>query len=134
LHDASRGDLLRLACERIRDWGPPFTSVYAYMLHGDSLVLEAHAGRDTPHQRIAVGVGVCGAAVARGEDQNVADVGARADYLACNSFTRSELVILVRRGSAILGQLDVDSDVPAGFGPTEVAAVRQVADALAVLL
>lgn len=134
LHDRPRADLLREACERIRAWGPPFTSVYAYMLHGESLVLEAFAGRDTEHTKIAVGVGVCGTAVALGEDQNVQDVSAAGNYLACNLYTKSELVVLIRRGAAILGQIDVDSDVPAGFGDAEHAAVREVADALAVLL
>lgn len=134
LHDAGREALLRMACERIRSWGGPFTSAYAYMLHGDDLVLEAHAGRDTPHTRITVGTGVCGTAVATGDDQNVPDVSAVGHYLACNTFTRSELVVLIRRGATILGQIDIDSDVPEGFGPAEHAAVRQVADALAVLL
>ena len=134
LHDRPRADLLRDACERIRAWGPPFTSVYAYMLHGESLVLEAHAGRDTEHTRIAVGVGVCGTAVAEGEDQNVGDVAVVGNYLACNLDTKAELVVLIRRGTTILGQLDIDSDVPAGFGDLEHAAVREVADALAVLL
>src|SRR5207248_398881 len=41
---------------------------------------------------------------------------------------------LIRRGRTILGQLDVDSDVPAGFTPEHHEAVRAVADALAVLL
>lgn len=134
LHDAARADLLRAACEKIRAWGPPFTSVYAYMLHGDELVLEAYAGRDTEHTRIPVGRGVCGTAVATGQDHNVPDIGAVGNYLACNTFTKSELVVLIRRGPAILGQLDVDSDVPAGFGEREHQAVRHVADALAVLL
>jgi GAF domain-containing protein len=134
LHDAGRDALLRMACERIRSWGAPFTSAYAYMLHDDELVLEAHAGRDTPHTRIAVGTGVCGTAVATGADQNVPDVSAVGNYLACNTFTRSELVVLIRRGAVILGQLDIDSDVPEGFGPAEHAAVKDVADALAVLL
>jgi len=134
LHDADRSGLLRMACERIRGWGGPFTSVYAYMLHGDDLVLEAFAGRETPHTRIAVGTGVCGTAVASGADQNVPDVSAAAHYLACNTFTRSELVVLIRRGPTILGQIDIDSDVPEGFGPAEHAAVREVADGLAVLL
>lgn len=133
-HDAGRQRLLELACERIRAWGPPYTSVYAYMLHGAELVLEAFAGRDTEHTRIPVGTGVCGTAVATGEDQNVPDVGAVGNYLACNLDTRSELVVLIRRGATILGQLDVDSDVPAGFGDKEHADVRAVADALAVLL
>jgi L-methionine (R)-S-oxide reductase len=134
LHDVARPELLALACRRIRAWGPPFTSVYAYMLHGDALVLEAHAGRPTEHRRIPVGTGVCGTAVATGRDQNVPDVGVVDNYLACNVDTRSELVVLIRRGAVILGQLDVDSDRPAGFADTHHAAVRAVADALAVLL
>ena len=134
LHDASRAQLLQLACERIRSWGAPFTSVYAYLLAGDDLVLEAHAGRATEHARIPVGTGVCGTAVATGQDQNVPDVTAVANYLACNLETQSELVVLIRRGPTILGQLDLDSDVPAGFSETHHAAVKQVADALAVLL
>jgi GAF domain-containing protein len=134
LHDASRVELLRMACERLRAVGAPYTSVYAYMLHGDELVLEAYAGRDTDHTRIPVGKGVCGTAVATGQDQNVPDVAAIGNYLACNTFTKSELVVLIRRGDVILGQLDVDSDVPAGFGPKEQAEVKEIADALAVLL
>jgi GAF domain-containing protein len=106
------------------------------MLHGDELVLEAHAGRDTEHTRIPVGTGVCGTAVATRQDQNVPDVAAVAggSYLACNAFTKSELVVLIRRGDHILGQIDIDSDVPAGFGEREQAVVKEVADALAVLL
>lgn len=134
LHDVGRQVLLQMACERIRAWGPPYTSVYAYMLLGDELVLEAHSGRDTEHTRIPVGQGVCGTAVAEQRDQNVADVTAIGNYLACNVFTRSELVVLIRRGDHILGQIDIDSDVSNGFGEREHADVKEVADALAVLL
>ncbi len=132
--DARRETLLRLTAERIRAAGAPYTSVYMYMLHGGELVLEAHAGRETEHTRIAVGQGVCGTAVATGEDQNVPDVRAISNYIACNTWTRSELVVLIRRGSLILGQIDVDSDEPDPFTEEERAAVRKVADALAVLL
>ena len=134
LHDTSRSSLLQMACDRIRALGAPYTSVYAYMLHGTELLLESHAGRDTEHTRIPVGVGVCGTAVATKEDQNVPDVGAAGNYLACNTFTKSELVVLIRRGDHIMGQIDIDSDVPAGFGEKEYAEVKEVADALAVLL
>jgi L-methionine (R)-S-oxide reductase len=129
-----RATLLLTAAEKIRAAGPPYTSVYLYMLHGSELVLEAHAGRDTDHTRIPVGVGVCGTAVASGRDQNVPDVRAIDNYLACNTWTRSELVVLIRRGNLILGQIDVDSDVPDPFTHEEEAAVKQVADALAILL
>jgi L-methionine (R)-S-oxide reductase len=132
--DEGRQALLRIAAEKIRAAGAPYTSVYLYMLHGEELVLEAFAGRETDHTRIPVGVGVCGTAVARGEDQNVPDVRSVENYLACNAWTRSELVVLIRRGSLILGQIDIDSDLPDPFTPEEEAAVKQVADALAVLL
>jgi len=132
--EAGREELLRTAAEKIRAAGPPYTSVYLYMLHGDQLLLEAYAGRETDHTRIPVGQGVCGTAVASGEDQNVPDVRAIDNYIACNSWTRSELVVLIRRGDLILGQIDIDSDEPDPFTPAETAEVRRVADALAVLL
>jgi GAF domain-containing protein len=104
------------------------------MLQGPNLILEAFAGRATEHVHIPVGTGVCGTAIATGQDQMIPDVTAIDNYLACNTDTRSELVVLIKRGPVILGQLDVDSDVPAGFSPAHHAAVKQVADALAVLL
>jgi GAF domain-containing protein len=132
--EVGRETLLRTAAERIQASGPPYTSVYMYMLHGNELVLEAYAGRETDHTRIAVGQGVCGTAVAIGEDQNVPDVRAITNYIACNTWTRSELVVLIRRGATILGQIDVDSDEPNPFSADEHAEVTKVADALAVLL
>lgn len=131
---AQRRELLLLAARAIREAGPPYTSVYLYMLHGDELVLEAHDGRRTDHIRIPVGRGVCGTAAAERKDQNVPDVSAAGNYLACNLDTRSELVVLIERGDTILGQIDVDSDVPAGFSDVEHAATREVADALGELL
>lgn len=132
--EAGRAEMLRLAAEKIQAAGAPYTSVYLYMLHGDDLVLEAFAGRETEHTRIPVGQGVCGTAVATGEDQNVGDVRSIGNYIACNIWTRSELVVLIRRGPTILGQIDIDSDVPDPFTPEEQAEVQAVAEALAVLL
>lgn len=132
--DAGRQALLTYAAEKIRAAGAPYTSVYLYMLHGDDLVLEAYSGRETEHTHIKVGAGVCGTAVATGRDQNVPDVRAISNYIACNTFTRSELVVLIRRGDTILGQIDVDSDVPDPFTAEEEKAVKDVADGLAVLL
>jgi len=132
--EIGREALLRTAAEKVRAAGAPYTSVYMYMLHGDELVLEAYAGRETDHTRIPVGKGVCGTAVATGEDQNVPDVRAIGNYLACNTWTRAELVVLIRRGATILGQIDVDSDEPDPFTDSEQAELKKVADGLAVLL
>ena len=118
----------------MREAGSPYTGVYLYMLHGDMLELEAFDGRPTEHTRIPVGQGLCGRAVAEARDINAPDVSAEAGYLACSIETRSELVVLIRRGAEILGQIDVDSDVVNGFDDAEQAAAREVADALAALL
>jgi L-methionine (R)-S-oxide reductase len=129
--NAGRAEILATASREIRAAGPPYTSVYMYMLQQkDLLVLEAHAGRDTHHTQIPVGTGVCGTAIASGKDQNVGDVRAVSNYLACNLQTRSELVILIRKNGEILGQIDIDSDVPNPFTPEEEAAVRTIADEL----
>src|SRR5258706_14521458 len=82
LHDVSRQDLLQLACERIRAAGAPYTSVYAYMLAGDELVLEAHARPDTEHVRVPVGTGVCGTAGGTGGNPKVPRANAHGDFLA----------------------------------------------------
>lgn len=131
---ADRTALLHLTAHLIQAAGGPYTSVYLYMLHGEELHLEAYAGRDTEHTSIRVGHGVCGTAVATGEDQNVGDVRDRENYIACNRFTRSELVVLIRRDAEIVGQIDIDSDHVDPFTAAEVAATRQVADTLATLL
>jgi GAF domain-containing protein len=132
--DVGKTALLQLVADRMRAAGAPYTGVYMYMLHGTMLELEAFSGRETPHTRIPVGKGLCGKAVAEGHDIVAADVNAAPEYLACNLETKSELVVLIRRGKNILGQIDVDSDVPDGFSPEEHAAVTRVADGLASLL
>ena len=129
-----RKELLQLVATRMRASGSPYSGVYLYMLHGNDLELDAFDGRPTEHTRIPVGRGVCGRAVAERRDINAGDVAAEPDYLACSIETRSELVVLIRRGDEILGQIDVDSDVVNGFDDAEQAAVKEVADALAALL
>ncbi len=132
--EVDRKQLLQQAADRIQAAGTPYTSVYLYMVHDSELRLEAYAGRPTEHTVIPVGKGICGSAVTTGTTQNVGDVTAREEYIACNLDTKSELVVLIRRGDLILGQIDVDSDQLDPFTPEEEAAVEEVADALATLL
>ena len=120
--------------DALRQALPQASWIGIYWLEGDELVLGPFVGPPTEHVRIPVGSGVCGTAVAERRDMNVPDVGAIGNYLACNLYTKSELVVLIRRGDHILGQIDIDSDVPNGFGEREYADVKTIADALAVLL
>ena len=53
--DAPRAELLQLAASRIRAAGSPYTGVYMYMVHGDTLHLEAYDGRPTGIDSRSVG-------------------------------------------------------------------------------
>ncbi len=119
------------AVRYVASLSPRFNWVGIYLLKGKILELGPFIGAATTHTRIAVGVGVCGTAVAENADQNVADVKARSNYLACSLDTRSELVVLVRdKSGKILAQIDIDSHTPQAFGPDEENAVRKVAEEL----
>lgn len=111
-----------------------FNWVGIYILRGKTLELGPFIGAPTPHKKIRVGQGICGTAVQLGVDQNVPDVRARENYLACSVETRSELVVLIRdQKKRIVGQIDIDSHSPDAFGPEEEQAVRKVASELGAL-
>lgn len=131
----SRDDLLAEAVRAIEDSDERYDWVGVYLLEGDTLVLHSYVGRPTEHDRIPVGVGVCGTAVAERRDINVPDVRAADNYLACSLETRSEVVVLIREpdGGRIHGQLDLDSDRPAAFDEADERELRRVADWLAGL-
>jgi GAF domain-containing protein len=116
------------AVRYVASLSPKFNWVGIYVLKGKHLELGPYIGAPSEHTRIRVGEGVCGTAVTEDSDQNVPDVRARANYLACSLETRSELVVLVRdRRGKVLGQIDIDSHTPAAFGPAEEESVRRVA-------
>jgi L-methionine (R)-S-oxide reductase len=99
-----------------------------YVLNGDALELAEYVGAPTEHTRIAVGVGVCGTAVAENRDMNVPDVNALDNYLACSVETQSELVVLIRDSEGrILGQIDIDSHQRGAFTEADEQRVRRVA-------
>jgi L-methionine (R)-S-oxide reductase len=116
------------AVRYVASLSPRFNWVGIYILRGDHLELGPYIGLATEHIQIPVGRGVCGTAVSENRDQNVPDVRACANYLACSLETRSELVVLIRDASGkILGQIDIDSHTPHAFGTNEESQVQQVA-------
>jgi L-methionine (R)-S-oxide reductase len=122
------------AVHYVASLSPQFNWVGIYILKGKFLELGPFMGAESEHTRIRVGQGVCGTAVAENADQNVPDVRALDNYLACSLETRSELVVLIRDSKGkILGQIDIDSHTPRAFGPAEEEAVKKVADELGVL-
>ncbi len=116
---------------------PTYTGVYIYMLDGDSLVLKHFTGRPTEHTRIPVDKGICGAAVREAETVIVEDVSSDPRYIACSIETQSEIVTPIfkkrREGedSVVIGEIDVDSDVPSAFTQADREMLEKVAEMLA---
>lgn len=128
--------MLREAVKGIHGADERFDWVGIYLLDPEENIIWLHnyVGEPTEHARIPVGEGVCGRAVAEKMNQNVPDVTAIDNYLTCSPETRSELVILIRAGDEVLGQIDLDSHTPAAFQPADEEAVQLVADKLAEVL
>jgi GAF domain-containing protein len=96
---------------------PYYNWVGFYMLEepGPVLQLGFFEGAPTPHTRIPLNQGICGAAVSQGETVVVDDVSSDPRYLACSIETRSEIVAPVFANARVVGELDVDSHTPAAF-------------------
>jgi GAF domain-containing protein len=70
---------------------------------------------------------VCGTAVERRASQRVEDVHAFPGHIACDSASRSELVVPLMKGSKVLGVLDLDSPRLARFDADDQAGLERIA-------
>jgi L-methionine (R)-S-oxide reductase len=86
-----------------------------YGTHPPVLVLGPFQGAMTPHTRIPLNQGVCGAAASTGKTIVVDDVSKDPRYLACSLETKSEIVVPVFVHGKVVGELDIDSHFPAAF-------------------
>jgi L-methionine (R)-S-oxide reductase len=96
----------------------------------DMLVLGPFQGTMTPHTRIPLNQGICGAAASTGKTIVVDDVAADARYLACSLETKSEIVVPVFVHGKVAGELDIDSHFLVAFGPDD----RKLCEHAATLL
>jgi len=83
------------------------------------LVLGPFRGSMTPHTRIELNQGICGAAASTGRTVVVDDVNNDPRYLACSLETKSEIVVPIFASGKVVGELDIDSHFPAAFGPDD---------------
>jgi GAF domain-containing protein len=110
--------LQKVIVEAIANEFPYYNWTGFYMLDpGDpqTLLLGAFVGEPTPHVRIPVTQGICGAAVASGETVIVDDVNSDPRYLSCSIRTKSEIVVPIRAHGRVVGEIDIDSHTPAAF-------------------
>ena len=127
----TRDSAMQQVVRLLKDAVPHYTWVGIYLVEGDELVLGPFLGKPSPHTRIPLGQGICGAAVTEKATIVVDDVNADPRYLACSIETQSEIVVPIMRGGQPLGEIDIDSDRPAAFGAADRALLEPVAAMLA---
>lgn len=126
-------DLMSVVVGRLQERVAHFNWVGFYMIEkgriGEEpmLVLGPFVGAETPHKRIRLNQGICGAAVSTGQTLVIDDVNADPRYLACSLQTKSEIVAPVFVNSAVVGELDIDSHTPAAFKPEDRQLVEDAA-------
>lgn len=119
---------LQRTVDLLRERFDHYSWVGIYRVEGADLVLGPWNGpAPTEHARIPIGEGICGAAAASGTTEVVDEVDADDRYLACFPSTRSEIVVPIRTGGDVVGEIDIDSDQPAAFDTDDVVFLERVA-------
>ena len=85
-----------------------------YLREGDKLILGPFQGKPACIE-IPIGKGVCGTAALENDTQLVPDVHLFAGHIACDSASRSEIVVPLHRDGEVFGVLDIDSPVVSRF-------------------
>ncbi len=97
-----------------------------YFAQGETLVLGPFQGRPAC-TRIPIGKGVCGTAAAERRSVLVPDVEAFPGHIACDTASRSELVVPLLHDGRLLGVLDLDSPELARFDADDQAGCETLA-------
>ncbi|MGH9465943.1 MAG: GAF domain-containing protein [Terriglobales bacterium] len=129
--DRDAAGLMRALTGMFKARVPHYHWVGIYLLEGQELRLGPYSGAPSPHARIPVGQGICGAAARAGESIVVPDVHADQRYLACSLATRSEIVVPILDNGRVLGEIDIDSDRPNAFNEHDQALLERAASLIA---
>jgi len=97
-----------------------------YLFDGTELVVGPFQGLPAC-VRIPLHKGVCGAAATQRVTQRIDDVDAFPGHIACDSASRSELVVPLVKGDTLIGVLDLDSPEPARFDADDQAGLEAIA-------
>ncbi len=107
--------VMQTAVELIDTFSDGYNWTGVYMMRDNVLEVGPYVGPETPHTRIELGQGICGAAASQRQSIIVNNVAADARFLACSKSTRSEIVVPLMDGHRCLGEIDIDSDRPDFF-------------------
>ena len=128
-----REEVLRETVKVLKENYEHYNWVGIYLLEGDELVLGPYLGKPSPHTRIRLNKGICGAAASQKKTVNIPDVNADPRYLACSLETRSEIVVPIMRGKQVFGEIDIDSVKLSAFSNEDQLLLEQVCSILCEL-
>jgi L-methionine (R)-S-oxide reductase len=125
-------EVMHGVCKLLHERMLKYNWVGFYMLEPGTkppvLVLESFVGAMTPHTRIPLNQGICGAAASSGKTIVVDDVSKDSRYLACSLETKSEIVVPIFVKNQVAGELDIDSHFSAAFGTDDQNLVQYCAE------
>ena len=104
-----------------------------YLIEGDKLVLGPFQGKPACTV-IPIGKGVCGTAVLQNKIQLVPDVHAFPGHIVCDSASKSEIVIPLRKNGEIIGVLDIDSPILNRFTQNDQQFLEQFCSVLETVI
>ncbi len=112
-----------------------YSWVGIYIVEGNDLLLGPWKGEQaTEHTRIPIGRGICGSAAETGKTEIIADVSQDERYLFCFISTQSEIVVPIKKNDTVIGEIDIDSDIPNAFDKADVVFLEKIADEISVFI
>ena len=97
-----------------------------YMVTGHELILNSYKGEKTQYDRIQIGRGICGSALAEVTDKIIEDVTKETNYLIRSIDTRSEIAVLIIYDEHVIGLIDIESEILGAFSEQDQHYLHQI--------
>ncbi len=108
-----------------------WTGFYMADIEKKLLHLGPYIGEATDHTTIPFGKGICGQAAETEKTFLIDDVSAESNYISCNIFVKSEIVVPIISEGVVLGQIDIDSNTASAFKQEDQDLLENICKALA---
>jgi len=127
--------ILKTCIEFLYDNFDKYSWIGIYLVKENNLILGPWKGKQaTEHVKIPIGKGICGSAAKSGNTEIISDVSSDNRYLACFVSTKSEIVVPIKKDSKVIGEIDIDSNIPNAFNNKDAEFLEKIADIFAKFL